>query len=231
MEGILGAVVLVVAAVVIFLIAKGTSWKSFPKAGKVIPGNFGEHWLSILVAVAGIGLALWAFTAEVRPTDAGNWSWKYWLPLLIIWGTLAALIALNQEKLGTASKVLQSILATGMFAALVVLPLVNYFWGEEPGQRRPAKAATAPNCTSASSCTHVRSPDGMTKKVSIPNGKSVCHDPEFWANLPRLGFKTTFKGGPERGVDVPADTFWYEPEPGVSIPRYWFVPEGSTTCS
>jgi len=161
--------------------------------------------------------------------DLEEWRRSHWFWIISVL-VLASIILTILGK--PWAKTLQWI-PIGMFAALFVfLPIVHAIWGDDgPVQtftkRQPVVAG---RCTSAQPCAPASQGNGSTVPVAIPEGSALCHDPEFWTDLPRLGFKTTFKNGPVRGVGVPADSFWYEPQPGVSIPRYWFVPEGTKQC-
>ncbi len=85
-------------------------------------------------------------------------------------------------------------------------------------------------CSAIRPCTVSKRSDGSTMKVHIPESRSVCFEPDFWNNLQKLGYKTSYKGGEKRGTGVFADTFWFVPEAGMNIPRYWFIPEGSLKC-
>ncbi len=89
-----------------------------------------ENWISIVVFIVGVIAACWGFNnTQFRPEDMGDWSWKYWLPLLIIWGMLATLVAVNSAKLGKAAGVMQNVLMWVMFALLVGLPAT--FWARD----------------------------------------------------------------------------------------------------
>lgn len=110
-------------------------------------GSNDEKWYikyvwSILVIVVGAWLVYWGFqNTQIRPADAGSWSWAHWLPLLIIWGILSVLIALNRKVLGDAAKVLQTVLAIAMVGALVVLPLAHAIWGESSSSQQAQQQA------------------------------------------------------------------------------------------
>lgn len=96
-----------------------------------------EHLWSILIVIVGVLAVYWGFqNTQIRPADAGKLSWTHWLSLLIIWGTLYVLIALNRKALGDVAKALQTVLVLAMVGALVVLPLVHAIWGEKsPSQQ------------------------------------------------------------------------------------------------
>jgi hypothetical protein len=104
---------------------------------------------------------------------------------------------------------------------------------QTPASSQQAQQRVTPAvCTTESPCSALVTATGATEKVGIPQGKTTCFDPEFWTDLPKLGYRTSFKGrdGPMGDTSVSADTFWFEPQAGVPVPRHWFVPEGSTQC-
>jgi len=118
-DGIFGAVI--VALVLWAAYALATRKFSWSLSGATVPGVLKPSWSAATVFIGG-GLAVWAFLAQPRPADVGSTSWDYWLTLLIIWGTLSALVALNATALGAASKVLQTVLAAAVLAVLVGIP-------------------------------------------------------------------------------------------------------------
>ncbi|MEK7515897.1 MAG: hypothetical protein AAB555_03190, partial [Patescibacteria group bacterium] len=67
--------------------------------------------------------------------------------------------------------------------------------------------------------------DGSTERVQIKTETSVCFSPRLSSDAQRFGIKTSYRG--EASSNGTADTFWFVPEKGVSLPKYWFVPEGS----
>ncbi len=77
--------------------------------------------MSTLLALAGVAIFFWSlYTPGPRLADVGNWGWDHWLPLLLLWGVLAALIALNAEK--TVAKTLQKLVAAVMLMLSVGIP-------------------------------------------------------------------------------------------------------------
>jgi hypothetical protein len=102
-----------------------------------------------------------------------------------------------------------------------------------------AMAAQVPpvpeECTGSKPCSPVQKADGSTEKTIVKEGRSVCFESSFYSNLPRLGYVTSYKGEPEMKpgcttASCRVDTFWFAPEAGVPVPKYWFVPEGSSRC-
>ena len=101
------------------------------------------------------------------------------------------------------------------------------------------------SCTEASPCRLTYGPGGETEHVTIAYGQRVCFDPEFWDNLPRLGYTTSYMGRAPRTytctkaqaesgqcASYVADQFWFRPtDPQVELPPYWFREEnGDRSC-
>lgn len=108
---------------------------------------------------------------------------------------------------------------------------------KDPGQKQAEKAAARleEGCTKSRPCTLLQYADGSTEKVHMKGGISLCVDDSFFMNLPRLGYATSYQGGAEMRpgcttVSCKLDTFWFTPEAGVNVPKYWFVPEGASRC-
>ncbi len=93
------------------------------------PGWFKKNWPSLLLVVVGAGLVIWGFNTPVQPADVGSLSRKYWLPLLVIWGVGAALIALNPETVKKAAGVLQLVLFGAMFMLFIGFSVIGWFGG------------------------------------------------------------------------------------------------------
>ncbi|MHB1770045.1 MAG: hypothetical protein ACYCPH_03130 [Minisyncoccota bacterium] len=80
-----------------------------------------------LAVVISVGIVVyWGLHAPMipRPSDVGSWSWHHWLPLLILWGIFAALVAMYAKKewAGTLQKVLVGV----MLVLFVVLPVLGW---------------------------------------------------------------------------------------------------------
>lgn len=114
---------------------------------------------------------------------------------------------------------------------------------EKTSSQQPQVQRQEHDCTSQKPCVSVIKTDGSTEKVNIPTGKSICFEASSWDNRPKLGYTTSYKGGnpvkhtcTRRQVDAGtcseerSDTFWFVPEPGISIPKHWFVQEGAKQC-
>ncbi len=90
-------------------------------------------------------------------------------------------------------------------------------------------------CTKSNPCT----PTGV---VLGKPGYSLCWDPSFWENLPKLGYHTSRNGVEKKYTctreqvmagnctQTAMDSFRFDPESGVDLPKYWFVREGATQC-
>lgn len=130
-----------------------------------------------------------------------------------------------------------SVGVVAILAALIWLsdgPLQTYSkWNKEKelekkmalSQTRQTITQAPQECTSANPCAPT-----VGNVVHVPQGKSVCFEPFFWSNIQRLGVRTSYKGGSESGYNSIADSFRFVPETGVILPKYWFVPEGSSKC-
>lgn len=119
------------------------------------------YWPSILIVIVGVVAVYWGFqNTQIRPTDAGSWSWAHWLPLLIIWSTISVLIVFNKKALGEAATMLQTVLAIAMVGALVVLPLVHAIWDESSSSQQVTR----------SEVPLASSPQSEWQKLVIPAG-------------------------------------------------------------
>lgn len=136
---------------------------------------YSEYGLSIVVVVVGAALVYWGFqNTQIRPTDAGRLGWTYWLPLLIIWGVLAALVALNSKTLGAAAGVLQWVFAGVMVALLVILPL--WHWVESPsvGASQVARSEIPLASSPQSSWPKLVIPaGGRSERIPVPQSMHV----------------------------------------------------------
>lgn len=202
--------------------------------------------ISLVAGLLVVGVLWWWLSSPPtpnEPTEAGTlsqtlqspspkevWEWtkNYWLWIILILGIPFFLLYIVKEPW---AKALQGFLAVVVTMFFVVIPLVYGIWGEKAHSQQGQQQQTATHgCNSASPCTLVVRTDGSTKKERIPQGKSVCFEPYFWSNIQQLGYKTSYKGGTESGTGVSADTFWFVPEAGTKVPRYWFVPIGTQQC-
>ena len=89
-------------------------------------------WNLLLIVIGTVVLFLSAYSSKWRNpslADVGSWGQNHWLPLLILWGIGAVLIALNAESLGTAKKTLQGVLAGIVFMLLVGFPTWSWISG------------------------------------------------------------------------------------------------------
>lgn len=192
--------------------------------------------IGLVVFFQGVYLSEWKSPSF---TTVGNWSWSHWLPLLVLWGIGAALLALNKKALVTAEPILQSLLAGIMAMLFLVCPVIGWFEG--PSTPRPQAAISAPQeCSKVHHCVLREQDDGSTERVSVPKGKTLCLDGSSWNNRDKLGLRSTYQGGPEvvhtctRDQVVSGtcrepnlDSFRFVPKEEVRIPRYWFVLEGT----
>lgn len=113
-----------------------------------------KYFWSILLVLAGGVLVYWGLDTQVRPVDVGSWSADKWFPLLVLWGVLAGLIALNAKALGATAKTLQWVVMGAMLALLIAFPLWSWVVGEE----KPVPLTlTAP---ASGDSQHIKAPPG-----------------------------------------------------------------------
>ena len=189
------------------------------------------YWPSILIVVVGAAAVYWGFqNTQIRPTDAGSWGQKSWLPLLIIWGIFIALVEVNGWPKG-----LHWVTSGVVVLLFIVLPFIGRV-NEPPKPVRSAATLPSPEaCTKSRPCAPLQQADGSTEEVLTPVGKSLCFDDSFFANVSRLGYATSYQGGTEMSpgcttVSCKMDSFRFTPQPGVGVPKYWFVREGASRC-
>lgn len=200
------------------------------RTGVVMPDWFSWKRVGMLIGAVITLLIVWGLPLQApSPKTVWEFTKMYWLWILLVGGALYLLTHLvPKEKDGFAGKLRGTVVLIG-FMLFAIVPLVHLFWGEKsPSQQ--AQQIVPQECTSASPCTLTLGTDGSSERVHIPQGKSVCFEPYFWNSVQRLGYKTSYKGGMEGGTGVPADTFRFVPESEATVPRYWFVQEGTTQC-
>ncbi len=121
-----GPILLLLVFVVIILLVKYQTHakKVFADIGQTTGGLKNaittKSVITTLLVIAGAVLVYWGFNTQVRPADMGSWGREHWFPILILWGVLAALIALNAEK--TVAKTLQKLVAAVMLMLSVGIP-------------------------------------------------------------------------------------------------------------
>lgn len=141
--------------------------------------------MGLVVFFQGVYLSEWkspSFTA------VGNWSWSHWLPLLVLWGIGAALLALNKKVLVTAEPILQSLLMGIMAMLFLVCPVLGWFEG--PTTQRPTAATVQGptrnvcqdvNAMQTSSCVITREWSNWIKPENSARdvGKQFCFQPKM----------------------------------------------------
>ncbi len=206
----------------------GASAGAVPSTKQSMTDQLKSNVWTILLIVIGGGLVLWGIFSPVRVADVAKWQ-QYWFSLVVLWGVLAVLIAIHAEG---ATKTLQLVLAGVMLSILIIMPAVNLWVEETPSQQSQTQQSQQENgskydCTATSRCVPTMLGNGSTVKVVIPDRTSVCFDPR---NIQDFGIKTSYKGGPEKGFEGIADTFWFVLKEGQTPPKYWFVQEGTKQC-
>jgi hypothetical protein len=129
-----------------------------------------------LVSLVVIGFGLYGSLLKTpNLADAVSWSRQNWLPLLILWGVLAALVAVNAK--GVVAKTLQWVLAGVMFVLYLGFPFLIWL-GVGQGQQQSAVSALQQQSRQ------------FERKATLsmpPNGDSIRISPP-------VGYATVFTG-------------------------------------
>ena len=221
---VLVAFVLFLGAVLLFKSRKKTNGSSngthaASTAPGVTPGasaggepgllkKYGKYFWSALFALAGVAVFIWGlYTPGLRLPQVGDWSWNHWLWLLAFWGIVAALIALNAETLGTATKRLQEVLVAAMFLLFIGIPAG--FWVRDiflPQVICPDVSAheTRSCVLNTAWSSWVKIGDGP-----VSNGMQMCSTPV----------------SPSERIDVNGTTFWrFKADEGRLVKAYRLFP-------
>jgi len=123
-DGLLGAIILVLALCMIYVLAtRKSSWNFLPKTGISIPDDWEKKYGKWLLALAGAAVFYWGlYTPGLRFSEVGSWSWDNWLWLLAFGGTVFALIKLCEKSLGPMAGTLQSTLIVVLFLMFLGIP-------------------------------------------------------------------------------------------------------------
>lgn len=132
-----------------------------PKKPSVTDKLKSNIWTVLLIVVGG-GVVLWGFYRPVHLTAVMSWR-EYWFSLVVLWGVLAALVAINAEK--AMAETLQKVLAGVMIALLVVLPIWARITSPSAPPTERATRSEVPLATSPQS--------EWPKLVIPPGGKGV----------------------------------------------------------
>ena len=211
---------------------------------KLLPKS-ATAWYVIAGVVLAVTILWMLLITSATPSKSGVWSsslqspsvatvvkavWDYWLWILVIWGIFIALIEVNGWPKG-----LHWVTSGVVVLLFIVLPFIGLV-NEPPKPVRSAATLPSPEaCTKSRPCAPLQQADGSTEEVLTPVGKSLCFDDSFFANVSRLGYATSYQGGTEMSpgcttVSCKMDSFRFTPQPGVGVPKYWFVREGASRC-
>lgn len=196
----------------------------------VLPESKTALWvLGVAATVLVVGGGIWwlwpsATSDWSSPSLATVWMWtkSYWLYIMFVF--VGALIALTVW--GDDHKAMLQTTAWGIVAMLfAVIPLLAWVVGNQSSE-----------CITGHPCELQQKSDGSTVPVSIQSGQWICFDTTFWDNLSQLGYRTSFRGGPEKLYGCTrdsvlsgkcnermGDTFRFTPTKGVPLPKYWFT--------
>lgn len=155
-----------------------------------------------------------------------NWWLAFIVPLVLV----AIVVALG--KVFISNRKMEAF--WGLVVLVLVIVIVPQVWvwiaGDAP--------RTEKGCTPSSPCELRVKSDGFTETVRVPVGRNICFEPTFWIDLPKLGYRTSYRGGEEKVYgctretvlagtcrEVFGDAFRFKPEKGTLLPRYWFISE------
>jgi hypothetical protein len=159
---------------------------------------------------------------------------KHWLRVLIVWGILAAVIALMLKGQPAVAKTLQKVLATVMILVLIVLP--TWIW---------ITSNSSSGCIAGHPCVSAVNDDGSSEPIIVPKGAVACFDPWVWNHLSEVGLMISYQDPNGSGEPFPCsreqvytrtctatyDRFWFKPvKPDTRLPTHWWVASGSKKC-
>ncbi len=246
-DGLLGASVVVLVVYMIYVFGtKKSSW-NLPSLDKIKTPTVSENWL---LAISGVLVLLWGmYTPGLRPSEIGQFGSRYWLQIVIGWGIFAALIALNKEVFGTATKTLQGVLAGIVFFLLVGFPTWSWISGpsgtlavktvaqaplKEPAQILPQNAPKLPLAKDLKQEEWpqlVLAEDGESERIPIPfKMRVVTFGEDFRVHcVYRDGHEIDFGKGEEPcpDGDMPYVYVTNEAE-GPNMISYAYAPIGSS---
>ncbi|MDP2665427.1 MAG: hypothetical protein Q8P23_02115 [bacterium] len=143
---------LLIAIIFWRLILPGLKFESTHTTGALMPGTapvagggtatattgrpsmvdrFKSNLLTVLLVIVGGGVVIWGIFHPVRLSDTAR-LWEYWFSFVVLWGVLAALIALNAKE---KAKTLQTILAGIMVTTLVIMTVAWVRGDENPSSQ------------------------------------------------------------------------------------------------
>jgi hypothetical protein len=126
---------------------------------------FKSNLTNILLGIIGlvvIGFGLYGSSFKTPgPADVVSWSRQHWLWILVLWGILAALVAVNAK--GSVAKTLQWVLAGVMFFLFLGFPLLGWLGvGDDKGSPPPAGSAPQQDAVKRSSRLLPQNTPGIT---------------------------------------------------------------------
>lgn len=139
-----GPIILGIIIVAIILLVKYPAYakRIFVGTRQATVGFEFKNILSVILALVGVAIFYFGvYTSSSKSpnlVDVGRMSRDHWLPILVLWGISAVLIALNTT--GTTAKTLQKIAAVMMAVVLVGLPAWSS-WTSRPSAKTPVSDA------------------------------------------------------------------------------------------
>lgn len=126
-----------------------------------------KNVLSVILVFVGVAIFYFGvYTSSSKSpnlADVGRMSRDHWLPILVLWGISAVLIAVNTT--GTTAKTLQKVMVVGIVVVLVGLPTWSWITGRSaPTTKHKAPVSDARN--------QQRNMSNWTKISLLPGEKS-----------------------------------------------------------
>lgn len=222
----------------------------------VFPKTLFVVYLLAVVAVLILGGLWWGLSGAPpdtpsAPSAAGTWSqalqspspkavWEitknYWLWIVLILG-IPFFFLYAVEK--PWAKALQWCLAAIVAMLFVVIPFVDWAWGEKSPSQQERKVVVR----ESGDCTYARPCPPALTATTVPGKSRVCFDPPVFANLKGFGLIVSSGGGSEHRYECtlddvvngickekPIETFRFAPDEGVIPPRHWFTNDVGQVC-
>lgn len=133
---------------------------------------FAKYLWSILIFLIGAGVVLWGIKNPVSLADTAGWR-EFWFSLLVFWGVLATLIALNAEK--KVAGTLQWILAGVMVLILIIIAVAWWKGDEKPNLQNQQQLVQVPRFVmpAGGDSEHIRPPVGYAVRITSGAGYTL----------------------------------------------------------
>ncbi|MFA5744774.1 MAG: hypothetical protein WC887_01010 [Candidatus Paceibacterota bacterium] len=140
------------------------------------PNWFKNNLWTVILVLVGVVIFIFGIFLKKSPdlADVGSWSRNHWLTILILWGIIAGLIALNAGK---AAKTLQAVIATIVFALFIGFPIIG--WVADSGSTDQHRAVSAQASIPLASAPVaewpkiILPPGGKSELIPVPSGMHI----------------------------------------------------------